>query len=397
MIHVFESLELELEEKFVLKEIQRKVIQLGLMEIVEEADRHEQLLDSLKFHLCNFTGICCNFHDGAQERMKLDRKDLILTDDTVLEEHNEDPALVQMRLIGDGVVESIMRGENVGITPRRSRSAVLQTQHQQQPSMAERRATAPELLPCPADCTPPQTLRSHYTQRSSVNTSFFVSRPIFQEKTAEPQSRTPPPSITRQSTHESGKCVNWLITPAIDNRRGDRRVYESFSGGGGDQTQVADVSLFCNRVSRDFAPDGESRAGLIKRYGCALAIFIHVTALESSNLSPEAHITLIDCHPTVRLIKLIIAIQSRVVRGLSVTSTSATSVNGRKQRSGKPALEVAANGGASPEPLDKERLSVLVSEERSAPTRGQLLQKRDLHYVVLTPRTKNTLVFMLND
>jgi hypothetical protein len=29
-------------------------------------------------------------------------QDLILTDDTVLEEHNEDPALVQMRLIGDG-------------------------------------------------------------------------------------------------------------------------------------------------------------------------------------------------------------------------------------------------------------------------------------------------------
>uniref|UniRef100_A0A1Y1LQ77 [histone H3]-dimethyl-L-lysine(9) demethylase n=2 Tax=Photinus pyralis TaxID=7054 RepID=A0A1Y1LQ77_PHOPY len=58
-------------------------------------------------------------------------RDLTVTDDTVLEEHNEDPALVQMRLIGDGVVESIMRGENVGITPRRSRSTVLQTQHQQ--------------------------------------------------------------------------------------------------------------------------------------------------------------------------------------------------------------------------------------------------------------------------
>nr|CAI5841521.1 unnamed protein product [Callosobruchus analis] len=28
--------------------------------------------------------------------------DLTVTDDTVLEEHNEDPALVQMRLIGDG-------------------------------------------------------------------------------------------------------------------------------------------------------------------------------------------------------------------------------------------------------------------------------------------------------
>ncbi|XP_022919363.2 probable JmjC domain-containing histone demethylation protein 2C isoform X1 [Onthophagus taurus] len=61
-------------------------------------------------------------------------RDLTVTDDTVLEEHNEDPALVQMRLIGDGVVESIMRGENVGITPRRSRSTVLQAQyyHQQQ-------------------------------------------------------------------------------------------------------------------------------------------------------------------------------------------------------------------------------------------------------------------------
>ncbi|KAF7267830.1 hypothetical protein GWI33_018957 [Rhynchophorus ferrugineus] len=55
-------------------------------------------------------------------------RDLTVTDDTVLEEHNEDPALVQMRLIGDGVVESIMRGENVGITPRRSRSSALLNQ-----------------------------------------------------------------------------------------------------------------------------------------------------------------------------------------------------------------------------------------------------------------------------
>lgn len=29
-------------------------------------------------------------------------QELTLTDDTVLEEHNEDPALVQMRLLGDG-------------------------------------------------------------------------------------------------------------------------------------------------------------------------------------------------------------------------------------------------------------------------------------------------------
>ena len=77
-------------------------------------------------------------------------QDLTVTDDTVLEDHNEDPGLVQMRLIGDGgqfiihqknflmlssfssyieiffygaVVESIMRGEVVGMTPRRSRSS----------------------------------------------------------------------------------------------------------------------------------------------------------------------------------------------------------------------------------------------------------------------------------
>ncbi|ESO96840.1 hypothetical protein LOTGIDRAFT_159584 [Lottia gigantea] len=46
-------------------------------------------------------------------------KCLAVTDDTVLEEHNEDPALIQMRLIDDGVVDSILRGVEVGIAPRR--------------------------------------------------------------------------------------------------------------------------------------------------------------------------------------------------------------------------------------------------------------------------------------
>ncbi|GAB6031424.1 hypothetical protein CHUAL_009201 [Chamberlinius hualienensis] len=56
-------------------------------------------------------------------------KELTLTDDTVLEEHNEDPSLVQMRLIGDGVVESILRGENIGITPRRRSCTAQHQQH----------------------------------------------------------------------------------------------------------------------------------------------------------------------------------------------------------------------------------------------------------------------------
>lgn len=38
----------------------------------------------------NNNEICCAFQS------------LTLTDDTVLEEHNEDPALIQMHLIGDG-------------------------------------------------------------------------------------------------------------------------------------------------------------------------------------------------------------------------------------------------------------------------------------------------------
>ena len=50
-------------------------------------------------------------------------QELTLTDDTVLEEHYEDPRLLQIKLLGEGVVESILRGETVGITSRRSRAA----------------------------------------------------------------------------------------------------------------------------------------------------------------------------------------------------------------------------------------------------------------------------------
>ena len=46
-----------------------------------------------------------------------------LTDDTVLEEHFEDPRLTQMTVLGGrNVLESLLRGDNV--VPRRSRSSV---------------------------------------------------------------------------------------------------------------------------------------------------------------------------------------------------------------------------------------------------------------------------------
>ncbi|CAG5133388.1 unnamed protein product, partial [Candidula unifasciata] len=44
---------------------------------------------------------------------------LTLTDDTVLEEHNVDPRLIQMHLIGDGVVDSILSGVDVGVAQRK--------------------------------------------------------------------------------------------------------------------------------------------------------------------------------------------------------------------------------------------------------------------------------------
>merc|ERR1712130_769958 len=46
-----------------------------------------------------------------------------VTDDTVLEEHLENPEIVQMRILGEGVVQQILRGESVSVAPRRSRAS----------------------------------------------------------------------------------------------------------------------------------------------------------------------------------------------------------------------------------------------------------------------------------
>ncbi|XP_076367892.1 uncharacterized protein LOC143255703 isoform X2 [Tachypleus tridentatus] len=67
-----------------------------------------------------YTAVIVSYNNNSQE--------LTLTDDTVLEEHSEDPCLVQIKLIGEGIVESILKGENVGITPRR-RACTQNNQH----------------------------------------------------------------------------------------------------------------------------------------------------------------------------------------------------------------------------------------------------------------------------
>ncbi|XP_033118335.1 uncharacterized protein LOC117117954 isoform X2 [Anneissia japonica] len=60
----------------------------------------------------------------------LETRELIVMDDTVLESHTENPALVQMMFLDldDVVVKSLLKGENVGITPRRRLTATSNTQ-----------------------------------------------------------------------------------------------------------------------------------------------------------------------------------------------------------------------------------------------------------------------------
>ncbi|XP_071947193.1 probable JmjC domain-containing histone demethylation protein 2C isoform X2 [Antedon mediterranea] len=60
----------------------------------------------------------------------LETRELIVMDDTVLESHTENPALVQMMFLDldDVVVKSLLKGENVGITPRRRIAATSNTQ-----------------------------------------------------------------------------------------------------------------------------------------------------------------------------------------------------------------------------------------------------------------------------
>merc|ERR1739842_207889 len=71
-----------------------------------------------------YTAVTTGFNTSTNE--------YTLTDDTVLEEHYEDPRLTQMNLLGGrSVIESILRGDIV--TTRRSRSSV--GQPSQQPSV----------------------------------------------------------------------------------------------------------------------------------------------------------------------------------------------------------------------------------------------------------------------
>jgi hypothetical protein len=68
-----------------------------------------------------------------------DTGEFTVTDDTVLEEHYENPGLVQMRILGEGVIESILGGEDISVAPRRSRASVYRHAHSPPPQREKRR------------------------------------------------------------------------------------------------------------------------------------------------------------------------------------------------------------------------------------------------------------------
>ncbi|XP_015112860.1 probable JmjC domain-containing histone demethylation protein 2C isoform X3 [Diachasma alloeum] len=149
-------------------------------------------------------------------------KDLTVTDDTVLEDHNEDPGLVQMRLIGDGVVESIMRGEVVGMTPRRSRSSTgLMTHAIVVPRVGRRPRGRPGnvALPGAQALVPPQIEKEKVTSRNN-NRRGRVSEGTVRDKveelskedrenkgptTGKPGNRTPRP-VLEETNNASGSA-----------------------------------------------------------------------------------------------------------------------------------------------------------------------------------------------
>ncbi|XP_053407749.1 daf-12-interacting protein 1-like isoform X2 [Mercenaria mercenaria] len=115
-------------------------------------------------------------------------KTLSVTDDTVLEEHNEDPTLIQMHLIDDGVVDSILRGVEIGgIAPRRRPRAVKQEKEQQNSSTTR-------------------------TSSSSVTHTTTSSRCLLPPKKSRTSLQSPAPTSTPAIT----SSITAIASPSLD-------------------------------------------------------------------------------------------------------------------------------------------------------------------------------------
>ncbi|KAK3095194.1 hypothetical protein FSP39_011276 [Pinctada imbricata] len=140
-------------------------------------------------------------------------KTLVVTDDTVLEEHNEDPALIQMRLLDDGVVDFILRGVEIGIGARRTR----QTNKDKDQVNAVRNSTQQQ------NSTSKPLPRNAGTKAKQKEVPVSVPA-LPQESEKEKQQQKSKPARDRkrkpnESQGESVSSVNTKRTKAVDNKK----------------------------------------------------------------------------------------------------------------------------------------------------------------------------------
>uniref|UniRef100_A0ABD2WUE2 JmjC domain-containing histone demethylation protein 2C n=1 Tax=Trichogramma kaykai TaxID=54128 RepID=A0ABD2WUE2_9HYME len=85
-----------------------------------------------------FTAVVLGAHTNGQ--------DVSMIDDTVLEDHSQDPHLVQIKVIGEGVVESVLRGEAGKRAVRRHRSLMNNKKAKVSPKTGRRRFSSDESI-----------------------------------------------------------------------------------------------------------------------------------------------------------------------------------------------------------------------------------------------------------
>ncbi|KAL5022479.1 hypothetical protein ScPMuIL_001634 [Solemya velum] len=171
-------------------------------------------------------------------------KTLSVTDDTVLEEHNESPVLIQMRLIDDGIVDSILRGVEVGIVPRRRPRQLNKDKEHQQPTVIYSRNRSQSPIQTPPNKTPVRKSRQRNASGgslSSVTDSEKGSEKISTRNTSRSQNQrerkrkpeellpeelpsTPSPSNSKRNKNTESSKVQSRVKENVDTSVNDAPV-----------------------------------------------------------------------------------------------------------------------------------------------------------------------------
>ncbi|XP_048748291.1 probable JmjC domain-containing histone demethylation protein 2C isoform X3 [Ostrea edulis] len=189
---------------------------------------------------------------------------LSLTDDTVLEEHNEDPALIQMRLIDDGVVDSILRGVEIGIGPRRTRQTNKEQQtnttrnptSKQAPSNTDKNTSVRNNKIKPKD----STLKAGEQQESEKD------KPKAGKPVAVKDRKRKPIDFSENSSDSadgnSGKrsrSVEKKVTKSDDSKPDQSKAAADSSKSKSEQRAVKKDTSSDSKISKDKAPSKRSR------------------------------------------------------------------------------------------------------------------------------------------